>query len=138
MKKMMNKVVLGIAVVASLVAVAAPAQAKDKKQATPVALNIEPSIKFVETDGGTSTFNVKFNSEKTVNFELTIRNEEGSVLYSQQFETTNFSKFVKFVHENGDDVKATFTIRDLNTGAEQTYGTASTTTTIKTVNVTKL
>lgn len=135
MKKMMNKVVLGIAVVASLVAVAAPAQAKDKKQAT---LNIEPSIKFVETDGGTSTFNVKFTSEKPVTFELSIRNEEGTTLYSQQFESASFNKFVKFVHDNGDDVKAIFTIRDLSTGAEQSYETASTTTTVKTVAVTKL
>jgi hypothetical protein len=137
MKKMINKMVLGLALVASLVAVVAPAQAKSKKQA-PIALNIEPTIKFIANDGGSSTFNVKFNSEKAINFELIIKNEEGSVLYSQQFETANFSKFVKFVHDSDDEVNAIFTIRDLSTGAEQSYTTASTTTTVRTVAVTKL
>ena len=117
---------------------AVPALAKDKKQTAPAVLNIEPAIQFTGSDDASSTFHIRFENEKAVKFELSIRDINGELLFTQEFEASKFSKFVKFVHNDGEDVAALFTFRDLATGAEQTYEASSTVKTVKNVVVTKL
>ena len=121
-----------------LVMASVPALARTKKQTATPALSVQPSVEFINSDNGSSTFNIFFESPKAVKFELVIRDNNGDVLYSNEFEAAKFNKFVKFVHSEGEDVLASFTIRETVTGAEQTFEAGSTTKLVKNVTVIKL
>ena len=88
--------ILMLAISAMLLATSASAQAAgNHSKASITTLKIEPSLQFVSTDKLGDTYQVSFDSDVMVNFSLSISNEKGEILFSENYESASFSKFIK-------------------------------------------
>jgi hypothetical protein len=73
------------------------------------------SVKYQGTKGNSILFKVEFNNPTAEKFALIIKNDNGDVVYSQQFTETNFAKTVTF--ENTDaEIRPVFIIRSASNG----------------------
>jgi len=114
----MKSVVKALAVLATALVVivsnplASQANGGSKKTAT--TLNDEQvSVKYVGTTDNHVVFQVNFENPTGEKFSLIIKNDNGDVVYHQQFNETHFAKNVYF--ENTDtDIAPTFVIRNAN------------------------
>ena len=71
------------------------------------------SVKYVGTTDNKVVFQVAFENPTGEKFSLIIKNDNGDVVYHQQFNETHFAKNVYF--ENTDtDITPTFVIRNAN------------------------
>jgi hypothetical protein len=68
------------------------------------------SIKYVGSENGQVVFRVEFENPTSEKFSLIIRNDNGDVVYHQQFNDTHFSKNV-FIANVDSDIQPTFVIR---------------------------
>jgi len=66
-------------------------------------------IKFVGSLDGKPVFNVSVDNQAKNTYYLTIKDEEGTILYSEKFRDKQFSKNFQFNAER-DAVKLTFTL----------------------------
>ena len=68
------------------------------------------SIKYVGTQNGQVVFHVEFQNPTSEKFSLIIRNDNGDVVFNQQFNDSHFSKNV-FIDNADSDIQPTFVIR---------------------------
>ena len=114
----MKSVVKALAVLATalVVIVSNPlaSQANGGSKKTTTTLNDEQvSVKYVGTTDNHVVFQVNFENPTGEKFSLIIKNDNGDVVYHQQFNETHFAKNVYF--ENTDtDIAPTFIIRNAN------------------------
>jgi hypothetical protein len=110
----MKSVAKAIAVVATalVVIVSSPLVTKANGGGTKASINDEQvSVKYVGTDDNRVVFQVQFDNPTGEKFALIIKNDNGDVVYHQQFNGTHFAKNVYF--ENTDeDIEPTFIIRN--------------------------
>ena len=78
--------------------ISASSYSKSAKKVSASSAAIQPSVRYVGDDNAGSFFEVRFNGETAVKFDLTIVDENGNLLYNQAFEATTFSKYIKFVN----------------------------------------
>jgi len=71
------------------------------------------SIKYVGTENGQVVFHVEFENPTAEKFALIIRNDNGDVVYRQQFADVHFSKNV-YIANVDSDIQPTFVIRSGN------------------------
>jgi hypothetical protein len=113
----MKSVVKAIAVVATalVVIVSNPLASKANGGGTKTAsINDEQvSVKYVGTDDNHVVFQVQFANPTGEKFALIIKNDNGDVVYRQQFTGTHFSKNVYFENTDGE-IEPTFIIRNAN------------------------
>lgn len=68
------------------------------------------SIKYVGSENGQVVFRVEFENPTAEKFSLIIRNDNGDVVYHQQFNDAHFSKNV-YIADIDADIQPTFVIR---------------------------
>lgn len=112
----MKSVVKAIAVVATalVVLVSNPLVTKANGGGTKASINDEQvSVKYVGTDDNHVVFQVQFDNPTGEKFSLIIKNDNGDVVYHQQFNQTHFAKNVYFENTDGE-IEPTFIIRNAN------------------------
>src|SRR5438874_9247321 len=62
--------------------------------------NDKPSIQFAGSTSDALVFKVHVANEKADNFTLTIKNEDGAVLFSKSFNDVNFEKQIKILKDD--------------------------------------
>ena len=73
------------------------------------------SVKYQGTKGNSIVFKVEFTNPTAEKFSLIIKNDNGDVVYNQQFTDANFAKTVTF--ENADsEIRPVFIIRSASNG----------------------
>jgi hypothetical protein len=112
----MKSVVKAIAVVATalVVIVSNPLASKANGGGTKASINDEQvSVKYVGTNDDRVVFQVQFENPTGEKFALIIKNDNGDVVYHQQFNGTHFAKNVYFENTDGE-IEPTFIIRNAN------------------------
>lgn len=112
----MKSVVKAIAVVATalVVIVSNPLASKANGGGTKASINDEQvSVKYVGADDNHIVFQVQFENPTGEKFALIIKNDNGDVVYHQQFNGTHFAKNVYFENTDGE-IEPTFIIRNGN------------------------
>ncbi|HWB91048.1 MAG TPA: hypothetical protein VG605_04330 [Puia sp.] len=112
----MKSVVKALAVVAAalVVIVSNPLASQANGGSKKASINDEQvSVKYVGTTDNNVVFQVQYENPTGEKFSLIIKNDNGDVVYHQQFSETHFSKNVYI--ENADtDIAPTFVIRNAN------------------------
>lgn len=71
------------------------------------------SVKYLGTSDNNIIFKVEFNNPTSEKFSLIIRNDNGDVVYHQQFSDAHFAKSVYFQNTDSE-IHPTFIIRSAN------------------------
>ncbi|HEY4107376.1 hypothetical protein [Puia sp.] len=106
--------ILAVAVTAAVIVVSNPTSTlanggENKKAAT----EQQVTVKYQGTSNNAISFKVEFDNPTAEKFSLIIKNDNGDVVFHQQFNDAHFSKNVFF--ENTDaDIHPTFIIRTAN------------------------
>ncbi len=79
------------------------------------------NIQFTGSTGDALLFQVHINNEKGDNFTLTIKNNNGDVLFSKSFNDVNFQKQFKLLKGDVDNDRYYFTITSNNKNIEDNY-----------------
>jgi hypothetical protein len=80
----------------------------------------EPIVKYIGTLDGQPIFRVQLDNQPGTIYYLTIKDEEGTVLYAEKIKDKQFSKSFKFDNASRDNVKLTFTLQgNKNTQSKQ-------------------
>ena len=96
------------------------------------------SVQFAGSTDEALFFKVHINNEKGDNFTLSIKNDNGNVLFSKSFSDTNFQKRFKVLKGEEDGERYYFTISSGNKNLEDTYVVSTATRTIDDVEINKL
>jgi hypothetical protein len=73
-----------------------------------------PAVKYLGSLDGLPVFRVELNNETAKVQYLTIKDDQGVVLYSEKIKNKQFSKSFKFENADRDNVKLTFTVESDN------------------------
>jgi len=95
-------------------------------------------IKYLGISDGQPVFQVEFENAKEESVNITIRDQDGSILYVERFKDKKFSKKFKFERPDFDQVKLKFTLSGENGVQSEVFGITSSSRTIQDVVVTKL
>lgn len=68
------------------------------------------SVQYTGSTEDAVMFNIKFENPSAQKFWLIIKNNDGEVLFQQQFSETHFNKNIQFVRES-EEMNPTFIIR---------------------------
>ena len=71
----------------------------------------EPLVKYIGTLDGQPIFRVQIDNQPGTIYHLTIKDDEGTVLYAEKIKDKQFSKSFKFDNAARDNVKLTFTLQ---------------------------
>jgi hypothetical protein len=99
--------------------------------------NDKPSIQFTGSTSDALLFKVHIGNDKADNFTLTIKNDDGTVLFSKSFNDVNFDKQIKILKDN-DNSRYYFTVSSSNKDLDETYVVSSTVRTVNDVTVNRL
>jgi hypothetical protein len=108
-----------------------------EKEVTAVAAK-QVSVQYTGTEAGNVLFRVKFDNPTSQKFSLVVKNHLGDILYSGQFNDSSFSKTVRFVTEDEEEMTPVFIIRIGNQQIEQSFSINKNTEATEEVIVTKL
>ena len=112
---MNTKVVKAIAVaLTSVVLLSNPILSKANGGGSKTSLNEDQvSVKYQGIKDNSIVFKVDFNNPTAEKFSLIIKNDNGDVVYNQQFTDANFSKSVSFQNTDSE-IHPVFVIRSAN------------------------
>jgi hypothetical protein len=111
---------------------------KEKEKAAGVLSAKQVSVQYTGTNEGSILFRVKFDNPTAQKFSLIVKNHLGDVLYSGQFTDSAFSKTVRFMIEDEDEMTPTFIIRIGSQQIEQSFSVNKSTQSEEEMVVTKL
>ena len=100
---------------------------------------LQPAVKFLGTENNIAVFAVESGNDFPVKFALTITDAEGNQIFSQEFESANFSKVFKLVADNtvSHPLDLSFNIEALETGERHTFEVNGTSESVNITEVTK-
>ena len=104
-----------------MITLAVPSFANNKKIEIISSASAQQSVTYVGSDDQSASFLVKLDAAAPVNFEITIRDNYGVILFSKVFESANFSKTFKVLKDESGLSQLAFTIKTLPDGALNTY-----------------
>jgi len=123
----------------AMMSIATPTYAKKQKENVKSILMTTPSVQYISSDGDGQTFRISLEAEKPVKFDVYITDENGAVLYEDEFETASFSKYIKLVNEGfAFPSDFYFTIREKTTGIKHVFDVNNHTSVVQDVVITKL
>jgi hypothetical protein len=96
------------------------------------------NIEITGTSNDAVTFKVHIVNVKGDNFTLTIKNENGDVLFSKTFNDADFQKQFKVLKNENDNSRFYFTITSDNKNLEDSYVISTTLRTVNDVVINKL
>lgn len=100
--------------------------------------NDKPSIQFAGSTSEALLFKVHLVNDKADNFTVTIKNNDGALLFSKTFSDINFDKQFKILKEDNTNSSYYFTITSSNKNLEETYVISSTLKTVNDVTINRL
>ena len=100
--------------------------------------NDKPSIQFAGSTSDALLFKVHVNNDKADNFTLTIKNDDGTVLFSKSFNDVNFDKQIKILKDDDNSSRYYFTVASPNKDLEETYVVSSSVRVVNDVTVNRL
>jgi hypothetical protein len=71
----------------------------------------EPSVNYLGTLDGQPLFKVQLDNQAGSVYHLTIKDDEGTVLYAEKFKDKQFAKSFKFDNADRSNVKLTFILQ---------------------------
>jgi len=98
----------------------------------------EPLVKYIGTLDGQPIFRVQLDNQPGSIYHLTIKDDEGTVLYAEKIKDKQFSKSFKFDNAARDNVKLTFTLQGNNNTQSKEFKVNTTTKVLDNVVVTTL
>jgi hypothetical protein len=101
---------------------------------------LQPTVKFLGTENNSALFSIEASNEAPVKFLLNITDAEGNRVFSQNYETSNFSKVFKLVADSNSSnpLGLSFEIVVLSTGERHSFEVNTTTEIVNEVQVTKI
>ena len=117
----------------SLVLVAATSASASTTDSTP-----NPTVKYIGSLDGQPVFKVELNNENAKVQYLTIKDDQGTVLYSEKIKSKQFSKSFKFENSDRDHVRLTFTVESDKNVQSQEFNVNTNTRVLNDVVVTTL
>lgn len=100
--------------------------------------NDKPSIQFTGSTSDALLFKVHIGNDKADNFTLTIKNDDGTVLFSKSFNDVNFDKQIKILKDDDNSSRYYFTVASPNKDLEETYVVSSSVRVVNDVTVNRL
>jgi len=100
--------------------------------------NDKPSIQFAGSTADALLFKVHVNNDKADNFTLTIKDDNGAVLFSKSFNDVNFEKQFRILKGDDNNSRYYFTVTSSNKDLEETYVVSSSVRVINDVTVNRL
>ncbi len=97
----------------------------------------DSNIQFTGSTEDALMFKVYINNDNAQPFTLTIKNQEGNVLYTGTFKSANFEKVFKVLKGDDNSQRYYFTINSAKNGNE-TYVVSTKTQTVDDVTINKL
>ena len=104
-----------------MITLSVPSFANNKKIEIVSSSTAQPTVTYIGSDDKGSSFLVKLDAASPVNFEVSIKDKSGAVLFSNVFEAASFSKTFKVLNEDGSPLQLAFTIKTLPDGKLHTY-----------------
>jgi hypothetical protein len=101
---------------------------------------LQPTVKFLGTESNTALFSIEATNEIPVKFTLNITDAEGNRVFSENYETSNFSKVFKLVADSNSSnpLGLSFEIVVLSTGERHSFEVNTSTEIVNEVQVTKI
>jgi len=100
--------------------------------------NPDPAVKYIGTLDGQPMFKVQLNNQTGNVYHLTIKDDEGTVLYTERFTDKQFAKSFKFDNAERNNVKLTFILEGNKTVQYREFNVNSSTQVLDNVVVTTL
>ena len=100
--------------------------------------NDKPGVQFAGSTPDALLFKMHVNNQQADNFTVTIKNEEGVVLFSKSFNDINFEKQFKILKGDINSDRYYFTITSSNKNLEETYAVSTATHLVDDVVINKL
>ncbi|MGZ3951910.1 MAG: hypothetical protein ACXVBZ_10965 [Flavisolibacter sp.] len=100
--------------------------------------NPDPAVKYIGSIDGQPMFKVQLNNQTGDVYHLTIKDDEGTVLYAERFNDKQFSKSFKFDNADRSNVKLTFILEGNKTVQSKEFKVNSSTQVLDNVVVTTL
>ncbi|MGZ3881387.1 MAG: hypothetical protein ACXVBF_08625 [Flavisolibacter sp.] len=100
--------------------------------------NPDPAVKYIGSIDGQPMFKVQLNNQTGDVYHLTIKDDEGTVLYAERFNDKQFSKSFKFDNADRSNVKLTFVLEGNKTVQSKEFKVNSSTQVLDNVVVTTL
>ena len=100
--------------------------------------NPDPAVKYIGSIDGQPMFKVQLNNQTGAIYHLTIKDDEGTVLYAEKFSDKQFSKSFKFDNAERSNVKLTFVLEGNKTVQSKEFKVNSSTQVLDNVVVTTL
>jgi hypothetical protein len=100
--------------------------------------NPDPAVKYIGTLDGQPMFKVQLNNQTGNVYHLTIKDDEGTVLYTERFTDKQFAKSFKFDNAERNNVKLTFILEGNKTVQSREFNVNSSTQVLDNVVVTTL
>jgi len=100
--------------------------------------NPDPAVKYIGTLDGQPMFKVQLNNQTGDVYHLTIKDDEGTVLYTERFTDKQFAKSFKFDNAERNNVKLTFILEGNKTVQSREFNVNSSTQVLDNVVVTTL
>lgn len=126
---LVKKSVLSLSLLTILLASAASAQSS---------ANPDPSVRYIGSVDGQPMFKVQLDNQKGEVYHLTIKDDEGTVLYTERFTDKQFAKSFKFDNADRSNVKLTFVLEGNKTVQSKEFKVNSSTQVLDNVVVTTL
>jgi hypothetical protein len=98
----------------------------------------KPSIQFAGSTSDALLFKVHLINDKADNFTVTIKNNDGALLFSKTFNDVDFNKQFKILKSDDTNNSYYFTISSSNKNLEETYVISSTLKTVNDVTINRL
>ena len=98
----------------------------------------EPDVKYIGNLDGRPIFNVHLDNQEGNVYHLTIKDDEGNVLYAERIKGKQFSKQFKFDNADRNNVKLTFILEANKTTQSKEFKVNTTTSVLNNVVVTTL
>jgi hypothetical protein len=132
-----RSLVTGLALSATLVLVSLSSSANSNKKQLDPSLNIQPTVEWAGSDATSSLFAISFETGVPVKFEVSMRDADGNVFYSREFESGKFSRYFKLVSETEEISGFTITIRLLPNGETHSFNVSNSVETVSAIAITK-
>ena len=100
--------------------------------------NPDPAVKYIGALDGQPMFKVQLNNQTGDVYHLTIKDDEGTVLYTERFTDKQFAKSFKFENAERNNVKLTFILEGNKTVQSKEFNVNSSTQVLDNVVVTTL
>ena len=113
----------------------ASAATKATKVISKSAIEIKPSLECLDIDETSALLHVTFDNAPSEQFELSVADASGEMVFSQDFEGISFSKYIRLVNEGGDTNEPVVVTIRLANGTAHSFTVTPHNGTVKEVNI---